>query len=254
MIKLIKSECPTTLQVKGVKGCESLCGRVAKGDTLCSNDFKKEVYGADDVRCQLDKDQHNKCAYCECNPGVCGNNEVEHYRPKTCYRGSLEEKRTESHYPGYYWLAYEWDNLLMCCRKCNELKSDYFPLMDETKRNIDGRDISGEVPLLINPYYDDPADYIEYNEHMMRAKKDSSGQISQRGDMTIRMLKLNERLDLLNQRRLVWEVYVFLKDRYNDEVKDGEMDRAELFRKKIEEMENDSQEFSGMIRYQCHSI
>ena len=41
---------------------------------------------------------------------------------------------------------------------------------------------------------------------------------------------------------------------HNEEVKDGNMERAELFRKKLEEMGNESQEFSGMFRYQCFSI
>jgi hypothetical protein len=36
--------------------------------------------------------------------------------------------------PGYYWLAYEWSNLLISCQLCNqEFKKNRFPLLNPTR-------------------------------------------------------------------------------------------------------------------------
>ena len=72
---------------------------------------KKDIYKADDVRLQLETDQHYKCAYCECYLPL-QYHDVEHFRPK-------------SH---YYWLGHDWKNLLYSCERCNRLyKKAKFP-------------------------------------------------------------------------------------------------------------------------------
>ncbi len=65
---------------------------------------------------QLLKDQFDKCCFCESKVAHIDAGDVEHYRPKG------ESKQTESdpvNKLGYYWLAYEWDNLLIACQRCN---------------------------------------------------------------------------------------------------------------------------------------
>ena len=68
--------------------------------------------------------------------------------------------------PGYYWLAYEWSNLLFCCRLCNQqFKRNHFPLADPARRARSHRDdIGQEEPLLINPAIEDPAAFLEFRE------------------------------------------------------------------------------------------
>jgi len=65
-----------------------------------------------------------KCAYCE---SFIKNSygEIEHYRPKK----SLDLKKCDST-KAYYWLAFSWDNLLPCCKKCNIPKSNCFDIFD----------------------------------------------------------------------------------------------------------------------------
>ncbi len=70
-----------------------------------------ERYKADDVKSMLESIYHKKCAYCEKNIGD-SYYHIEHYRPKSIY----------------YWLAYSWDNLLICCDKCNVNKGDNFKI------------------------------------------------------------------------------------------------------------------------------
>lgn len=66
-----------------------------------------------DVKDALDKIYSKKCAYCE--KKIFEHGQVEHYRPKSIY----------------YWLAYSWDNLLLCCSACNVYKSDNFEVENE---------------------------------------------------------------------------------------------------------------------------
>jgi hypothetical protein len=84
----------------------------------------------------------NKCAYCECGKPARWPVQVEHFRPKgaVTYRldtqGPLQTARTidaagnQIDHPGYFWLAYDWRNLLPCCARCNSAKgkNTQFPL------------------------------------------------------------------------------------------------------------------------------
>src|SRR5207244_3555440 len=59
---------------------------------------------------------HKKCAYCEGKVSGHFPLDAEHYRPKK----EVTEGRTRlGGHPGYFWLAYEWYNLLLACRDCN---------------------------------------------------------------------------------------------------------------------------------------
>jgi hypothetical protein len=55
---------------------------------------------------------HGKCAYCERYYKL----DVEHYRPK----GAISDENNKLlRKTGYYWLGYEWSNLLPSCISCN---------------------------------------------------------------------------------------------------------------------------------------
>jgi len=100
-----------------------------------------------------------KCAYCESfEPEP----EIDHYRPK----GGVTESATHL---GYYWLCYEWSNLLPACHDCNKTlyKGNHFPIdvTYQTAPVLNGRIINladnkltsatltTEVPLLLNPEF-----------------------------------------------------------------------------------------------------
>ena len=100
-------------------------------------------------------------------------------------RGIDRDPRDPLVQPGYYWLAYEWSNLLFCCQLCNQrFKRNHFPLADETKRaRSHHEDIKNEQPLLIHPAQDDPGMFLEFNEEYLRAINGN-----QRGKATIEIL------------------------------------------------------------------
>jgi len=134
------------------------------------------VYGHDELRRALLKLFHKKCAYCESKIAGIFDWEVEHYRPK----GRVAES---TNHPGYYWLAYTWENLYTGCTFCNQRrrdrgtwedpqggptagKLDQFPLSNESKRAMDhNEDISKEEDyrLLIDPCEDEPETELTFD-------------------------------------------------------------------------------------------
>lgn len=163
---------------------------------------QSSVYATKDVKQQLLTDQHHKCCYCGCNlNGDFG--DVEHYRPKMGY--ALKNNPDGLHKPGYYWLAYDWNNLLLSCSCCNRsFKKNFFDLKVESARNIEGKDISHEEPLLVNPSTEDPSAFIGFHDFMAYPKV-INGAESDRGQYTIRLLGLNTRQDLVDCRSRVWD-------------------------------------------------
>lgn len=121
-------------------------------------EFKSSIYGHATVKNALRKSQHNKCCFCERKTEI---GDVEHFRGKGGYQQTTTDKII---YPGYFWLAYTWDNLFFSCEKCNRsFKRNLFPLVDNTKRaTAQKRDINEEEPLLIDPSKENPEDFIEF--------------------------------------------------------------------------------------------
>lgn len=136
----------------------------------------KGTYGDDRVKRALEKLFHDKCAYCEWSPTAGSDWDVEHYRPK----GKVAEN---DQHPGYYWLAYDWENLYLSCKHCNQArkdrarwgdastaagpsrgKMDQFPLADESRRAMSPQDaIEDEEPLLLDPNVDLPEEYLTFD-------------------------------------------------------------------------------------------
>lgn len=118
-----------------------------------------------------------KCAYCEGKVTPQSFGHAEHWRPKGAvkrrHKGKLSAVEVEGRpHPGYWWLAYEWFNLLPACEKCNsgEGKGAQFPIEgDYTFRPRQGESVDDldarEKPLLLHPFRGpDPADHIGFNE------------------------------------------------------------------------------------------
>ena len=199
---------------------------VDDGEKPTYKDFNAGIYGADDVRKQLLIDQHEKCAYCECTLLDKDGGEVEHFRPKTAYRQDRVKGNTKK--PAYYKLAYNWNNLLLSCHACNSIKSTFFPLANPEHRF----DLVKELPLLINPYNDDPANHLEFRQEKVFPVVDGNGKKDEKGSKTIEYIDLN-RKDLVERRRRVLYRFVrtmsrlgmsfeqFLQQEIQDEISDG---------------------------------
>ena len=101
------------------------------------------------------KAQHDKCCFCESKVTHISYGDVKHYRPKAGYRQDPEEPLGR---PGYYWLAYEWSNLMFCCQICNQrFKRNLFPLADPARRaETHHDDLSTKHAIFLHPGYRGP--------------------------------------------------------------------------------------------------
>ncbi len=144
---------------------------------------EKFYYRSSRVKTQLVEIHHCKCCYCEqgLHPDVL---HVEHFRPKRGFRQALRQKTDE--WPGYYWLAYQWDNLLLACPTCNSTyKRTFFPLANPKKRaRSHCYDVGQEKPLLIDPAREDPRRHIRYENEVPMG-------VTKRGRETIKGIGLD---------------------------------------------------------------
>ena len=67
---------------------------------------KEKKYNRPDVKKQLRRETHDKCAYCESRVTVVAHGDIEHVTPK-----SIEPE-----------LTFEWSNLTFACQICNQQK------------------------------------------------------------------------------------------------------------------------------------
>lgn len=130
--------------------------------------FDRNIYANSNVKNALRKIQNDKCCYCESKvpKDKTSHTDVEHFRPK---KFAQQEKGAEKVYPGYYWLAYDWENLFLSCQICNgSYKKNFFPLFDPASRARSHHDdISREEPLLVNPGGpDDPRGHIRFHDEV----------------------------------------------------------------------------------------
>jgi uncharacterized protein (TIGR02646 family) len=162
MIKINKpSQPPAVLRVQGVQRRKTHIKSYEKGQREFPFDAK--IYGHETVKAAPIDAQHKKCCFCERVVGEDG--DVEHFRPKAAVRQSDEEPLQT---PGYYWLAYDWDNIFLACHICNQRhKKNLFPLLNPAKRARSHQDnIGEEQPLFIDPAAIDPEDHIAFVDFM----------------------------------------------------------------------------------------
>ena len=126
----------------------------------------KPYYRSKKVKNRLVENHHSKCCYCE-KEFPSGILQVEHFRPKGGVRQTLDQTTDER--PGYYWLAYEWTNLLLACPICNSTthKWTFFPLANPTKRARSHHDdVTKERALFIDPSRQNPRRHIRFENEV----------------------------------------------------------------------------------------
>jgi len=167
MIKIVKDEAPEKLIKNGSAQTKIDLEEYSNNKTKYNSGESKfeafsTIYNSDIVRDTLESIQKNKCCYCE-TKSTRSNSDVEHFRPKAAYSSSF---KGNSLYPGYFWLAYDWDNVFLACQVCNQIfKNDFFPIETEsTRAQFNNFEIENEVSLFVHPSQDEPEDEIEYRE------------------------------------------------------------------------------------------
>ena len=162
------------------------------------------------------------CAYCESKiPRHNSPGSVDHYRPIR----EVTEGRDKIDHTGYFWLAYEWDNLLPVCQNCNTSHSDYtgggrrrhpgkkneFPIKGVRVVAPSGNpstwkeDLRREIPLLLNPYHDTPEEHINFSDLGVPYPKNGS----ERGKATIDICDLGR--EALCEKRREFAKQIFTK-------------------------------------------
>jgi hypothetical protein len=215
---------------------------------------------------QLKKESFGKCAYCEANTEVVAHGDVEHYRPKSVY----------------WWLAYTYDNYLYACQICNQIyKSDNFPIsgvqlaapqiratsslneLESLAGNISPDPVAInlhytlqtflqnhqlEQALLINPYFDNPTDYIAYEaDDVIEEVRVVSKSIAKKP-----YIKAMEdyyginRVELANFRFQTFRKFRIFKKAIRENIPTN---LKNDILKEIEFMKSDRALFAGMIRY-----
>lgn len=172
MIRIIKSEeVPPILTESGENATEELCRSYEANPTEYNSGtskftIKRSIYGHASVKKQLQFEQHDKCCFCEADFTANGYGDVEHFRPKAGFKSTWKGKLNR---PGYYWLAYDWQNLFFSCEICNRRhKKNFFPLENEANRAHNHRfDLNLEESQLIHPSVDNPNDHLEFRRHVV---------------------------------------------------------------------------------------
>lgn len=217
MIKVRKTMKPRKLAEDGAAKTDIHCteydsepGKYRSGEKKLKID--RNIYGSKCVKETLKQSQFSKCCYCESRFSNTSSGHVEHFRPK---RGARQSGGDSMEYPGYYWLAYAWENLYYSCEICNRKKGNLFPLVDNSKRARDHHyNIDLEQPLLIDPGGDDdPRNHIGFHQEVPVHR-------TEQGRVTIETLDLDrlneerkERLEALKSLRII----VGLSERFADD-------------------------------------
>lgn len=245
MIFIPRTSEPVILQDKGKAKQQHLCA--AFDDGKREFDFDNKIYGHKTVKAALKQMQHDKCCFCESKISHISYGDVEHYRPKGGYK---QTEQDELQLPGYYWLAYDWENLLLSCTLCNQqFKKNLFPLLEPAQRALNHHDeIAQEQPLLINPSITDPQQYIGFRQEIPYA---IDGNLF--GKETIVAVGL-DREALNEKRREKWSEFNLLINVINIAEKQSGNDDwqsvAEQAKQKIAEAILATAEYSAMIKAQ----
>lgn len=240
---------------------EELIRQVEEGNNPRVSDLYKDVrltsvYKADGPPF------HGKCAYCESSVSVNQSGDIDHWRPKKAVRDKngkpvmsrVRNSKTGdvvlTEHLGYYWLAYDWTNLVLSCARCNRImcirglrvgKGAQFPVADF--RAIYPGDEVNERPLLINPMFDDPSEHME-----IRQPDGILVPKTERGQATIDIFGLNAREQLVTARRHCIEDTRLLIDWLKLVHAESDTDRARCVMTRVTEIMSGSLPYSAARR------
>lgn len=205
----------------------------ANEQKLTKKSFTFRIYKHPELMAALEQIFVKKCAYCESRFAHVTPKDIEHFRPKSEIDTGTGKLR-----PGYYWLAGEWQNLLVSCPDCNRGrkfkvpgqatpvrlgKSTQFPLRNEAGRIRDaGSAISSEdaIRLLIDPCKDQPDRHIMFDDQgLIHPRRDAAGVPSAKGVASITAYAL-QRKDLVEERLRVLNSLIFEVEQLRRSIQD----------------------------------
>jgi hypothetical protein len=164
--------------------------------------FNKEIDQR--LKEQLHKIFFGKCGYCEIRIENAESGYVDRYRPNTGVRDKNDYFRDL-----YWWLTFEWDNFIYCCKECNQYKANYFPIKGIRAFQVTDS-LTDEKPLLLSPYYKNVEDHFTYKDGRLNSESDE-------GIQTIELLNLN-RSSLINRRKIATLEISSIVDRMSESI------------------------------------
>ncbi|MCY7331495.1 MAG: hypothetical protein LH649_02300 [Pseudanabaena sp. CAN_BIN31] len=213
MRKIFIQEPDSDIWEKWIRDCQEetqkVIGAFDRGEKPIISDLYKRKAIKNTYFASKDAPFYGRCAYCETPIADTQSIDIEHFRPKAGIKDEngnvmnlkdLSGVETDIPHHGYYWLAYDWRNLLPSCEKCNRPKSTIFPVIGNHAQSV-GEEVN-EIPLLINPI----SELDEDNPENHLAVDSETGVMyslngSVRGEMCLKIFKLNERGQLVQERR-----------------------------------------------------
>lgn len=158
MLRLTRpDETPSILQPQSVRrrrAHDHLAAIIGDGRSPSGRDFTR-LWSDDAVKDRLQEMHGDRCCYCERLRDPPRETDVEHFRPKGAVAVEDEDGGTGTLLPGYWWLAYEWSNLLLACKTCNQsYKKTRFPVAGPRATGPDD-DLDAEEQWLLDPVLDD---------------------------------------------------------------------------------------------------
>lgn len=208
MRKIKKLQKPQILINNAERWTQEYCSCLASG-TKPSDEIASR-YKEPTIKATLEKETHNKCAYCESKIKHITYGDIEHILPKN------KDARPD--------LYVEWDNLTLACEQCNRSakRTYYNPKM-----------------LLINPYTDDPEQHFnDIGPLIMPVLGDS------RAYVTRNVLKLN-RAELVERRTDRITHVEPLLILWANEQKDG---MKEILEQQLHDEYSEDKEYSSTIK------
>lgn len=176
MIPIDRIPAPRAIETARVRHLPEVTAKAISGTKLERSDFP----GYDVAKEPRWNHQKEKCACCDRDVAL-GSHPTEHFRPIL---------------GGYWWLAWDWDNLLFACVSCNGPKSNQFPLLTGSVHLVSPRRPPGnERPVLINPYEDDPLAIIRFRLEQGRWIPIGIDN-DKRGEKTIKILGLEQNINV----------------------------------------------------------
>jgi uncharacterized protein (TIGR02646 family) len=211
MIKLRKKNLPTALRQK-LKvlqdPIDALMLYQDKVETAADVWNKKDAKAFQAVRGILEEmcPGVHRCVYCEDARG----DDIEHFHPKKFYPE----------------MTFVWENYLLACSVCNSnFKRDKFAIVDTTGQRHDLHRVKNApviappqgAPLLINPRYDNPIEYLQIDiarKFYIYPRLHLTGFDLERAKYTIETFQLNDRPELPRWRETAFRNFIGWIDTY----------------------------------------
>lgn len=250
MIRIDRSKmvAPKALRQDGAAHLASTIEPLAQSGRLRAADFKRDIYCSEDLRLRLWRLQHSKCCFCEHKYEV-KHSTVEHFRPKTEASDDIQNKGTKR--PGYWWLAYELENLYFCCKGCNTPKATFFPL-EPGATPLRPRALPSTTPeraVLLDPGVVDPEPHIVWRWRGPKHGYVPVG-VTESGRQTVRAVDLDRRDTLKQLRAQYYERHIspVIKRHRSANARGDATGLAEALRD-AQRLADPEAEYAGMARY-----